>query len=90
MALVDNAPPWLCARLPSGDKFVPGAGADCPGPDAYGACSRVPPATEPPCAGATWRYDSGETSWEFVFRSGSSVCPVAVLDPLGPLALPQD
>ena len=83
--------PRLYASLTSGADLVPGVSPECAGPDVYGRCPQASPEVEPPCAGATWHYrGTNETSWSFVFRSGSSVCPVAVLDPLGPAPLPGD
>jgi hypothetical protein len=84
--------PRLYARLPSGADLVPGVSPECAGPDIYGRCPRVAPGAALPCAGATWHYHGTDQtrSWSFVFRSGSSVCPVAVLDPLGPAPLPGD
>jgi len=73
------------AELPSGEYVVPGVSATCPGPDAYGTC----PLARPTCAGATWHYD-GQQTWRFVFRADAGICPVVVLDPLGPLPVPQD
>jgi hypothetical protein len=77
------------AELPSGQLFVPGDDLSCPGPDAFGLCRLADCASERPCAGATWHYD-GAQPWRFLFRADSSVCPVAVLDPLGPLPVPLD
>jgi hypothetical protein len=78
------------AQLPSGEHLVPGAHALCPGPDAFGACPVADLPSGRPCAGATWHYNSAERGWHFEFASGSSVCPAAVLDPLGPIAVPLD
>jgi hypothetical protein len=75
------------AELPSGDVLVPGVSGECPGPDAFGACAFN--VQERPCGGATWRYP-GLHGWRFVFRNDSDVCPVTILDPLGPLPVPQD
>ena len=77
------------AVLPSGEYVVPGDASSCPGPDAFGACPLAKTSTERPCAGATWHYD-GPNGWCFEFRSDSSVCPAAVLDPLRPLPVPLD
>jgi hypothetical protein len=90
-AVADTMQPRMYARLPTGALLVPGVSPECSGPDAYRACSCVPGGAALPCAGATWHYRGADgTSWAFAFRSGSSVCPVAVLDPLGPLAVPGD
>ncbi len=75
------------AELPSGEILVPGVTAQCSGPDAFGCCDRN--TAERPCASATW-HSPGSAGWRFVFRSDSDVCPVTVLDPLGPLPIPQD
>ena len=77
------------AELPSGKQLVPGDELSCPGPDAFGICPLAETPAERPCAGATWHYD-GAHPWRFMFRADSSVCPVAVLDPLGPLSIPLD
>ncbi|MBV8717892.1 MAG: hypothetical protein JO020_19730 [Chloroflexi bacterium] len=79
----------MYAVLPSGERLVPGKTAGCPGPDAYGACPHAEQGKPLPCAGATW-YSPGPRGWQFTFQSDSSVCPVTVLDPLGPLAVPSD
>ena len=79
----------LFAVLPTGTYFEPGRSCGCPGPDAYGACPLGGPVADRPCAGATWHY-GGPHGWRFVFHAGSSVCPVAVLDPLGPTPVPLD
>jgi hypothetical protein len=75
------------AELQSGDILVPGVSGECAGPDAFGACSVA--VEDRPCTGATWRY-SGSRAWQFVFRDEGDVCPVAILDPLGPLPVPLD
>ncbi len=75
------------AELPSGDILVPGVAGGCAGPDAFGACALT--AAARPCAGATWHYP-GSAGWRFVFRNEADVCPVTILDPLGPLPIPQD
>jgi hypothetical protein len=75
------------AELPTGDILVPGVSGACAGPDAFGACALS--AHDRPCAGATWHYP-GASGWRFEFRSEPAVCPVTILDPLGPLPVPQD
>lgn len=75
------------AELPTGGVLVPGISGECPGPDAFGACTFG--AEDRPCNGAIWHYP-GSRGWQFTFRSDSIVCPVTVLDPLGPLPVPQD
>lgn len=79
------------ADLVSGGRLVPGQSERCPGPDSYGICPFVGMQTELPCTGATWHYD-GAQSWDFEFfpSDSSGICPVAVLDPLGPLPTPGD
>ena len=90
-AAFGTSQPRLYASLVCGVDLVPGVSPECAGPDVYGRCSQPSPGAAPPCAGATWHYRRTDgTSWSFVFRSGSSVCPVAVLDPLGPAPLPGD
>ena len=79
----------LYAELPSGKQLVPGDVLSCPGPDAFGTCPLAETPSGRPCAGATWHYD-GAQPWSFTFRADSAVCPVAVLDPLGPLPIPLD
>jgi hypothetical protein len=79
----------LYAELPSGKQLVPGDVLSCPGPDAFGTCPLAETPSGRPCAGATWHYD-GVQPWSFTFRADSAVCPVAVLDPLGPLPIPLD
>ena len=74
--------PRLSAELPSGELLIPGSSPLCDGPDPTGACCRSCPPTERPCAGATWHYRSGRVSWDFVFRSDSTACPVTLLNPL--------
>jgi hypothetical protein len=74
--------PRLSAELPSGELFTPGISPLCAGPDPTGACSKTCPPTERPCAGAIWHYRSGGVGWDFVFRSGSTACPVTLLNPL--------
>lgn len=82
-------PTFRCyAELPTGHIIVPGVSPECPGPDPYGSCDLAP--EQRPCSGATWRYDGGDNSWRFIFRNDSEPCPVTMLDPLGPLAIPQD
>jgi hypothetical protein len=71
----------VVAELPNGDIVVPGVAPACPGFDAVGACNAVDP-HEAPCAGATWHYEDG-SSWRFVFRADSGLCPAVLLDPLG-------
>jgi hypothetical protein len=75
------------AELPTGTILVPGMTGDCPGPDTFGTCAFDAP--DRPCSGATWHY-AGSRGWDFVFASDSDVCPVTILDPLGPLPVPQD
>ncbi len=75
------------AELPTGAILVPGISGECAGPDAVGACALN--VEDRPCAGATWHYP-GSLGWRFVFRNDSDVCPVTILDPLGPLPVPQD
>ncbi len=75
------------AELPMGGILVPGTSGECPGPDAFGACALSLQAR--PCGGATWHYP-GSRGWRFVFRNDSTACPVTILDPLGPLPVPQD
>ena len=75
------------AELPSGAILVPGVTGECAGPDVFGACALS--TGQRPCAGATWHY-AGPAGWRFVFRDESDVCPVTILDPLGPLSIPQD
>lgn len=82
-------PPRIYAELPSGDVLIPGQSGGCPGANAFGACPLPPTHGPRPCAGATWFYPGGN-GWRFEFRSDSSVCPLAVLDPLGPPAVPLD
>jgi hypothetical protein len=84
-----SLPARLYAELPSGDVLIPGQSSGCPGPDAFGACPLPSTNAARRCAGATWFYP-GERGWRFDFRSESSVCPVAVLDPLGSPAVPVD
>jgi hypothetical protein len=74
------------AGLPTGG-IVPGISAECPGPDAFGTCAFS--VQERPCGGATWHYP-GSRGWHFDFRNDSDICPVTILDPLGPLPVPQD
>ena len=75
------------AELPTGGILVPGIWSECPGPDAFGVCALD--VQERPCSGATWHYP-GSQGWRFVFHNDSNVCPVTILDPLGPLPVPQD
>jgi hypothetical protein len=77
------------AELPSGQVLVLGTdNTTCPGPDVYGAC-RIGQ-TDRPCKGATWCY-GGPNGWQFAFSDhGSSMCPAALLDPLGVPATPLD
>jgi hypothetical protein len=75
------------AELTSGEILVPGVTAHCSGPDAFGCCDRS--TADRPCAGATWHYP-GSAGWQFIFRADSELCPVTILDPLGPLPVPQD
>jgi hypothetical protein len=75
------------AELPSGHILVPGVWGACPGPDAFGVCALS--VQDRPCAGATWYYP-GPAGWRFVFRGDTNICPVTILDPLGPLPVPQD
>ena len=75
------------AELLTGDILVPGVSGACAGPDEFGACALS--VDDRPCAGATWHYP-GSSGWRFVFRGGTSVCPVTILDPLGPLPVPLD
>jgi hypothetical protein len=75
------------AELPSGDILVPGRSSECAGPDAFGTCALK--IEDRPCVGATWYYP-GPGGWRFVFRDDASICPVTILDPLGPLPVPQD
>ncbi len=79
----------LYAELPSGKQLVPGDVTSCPGPDSFGICPLADTPSGRPCAGATWHYD-GAQPWSFMFRADSALCPVAVLDPLGPLPIPLD
>jgi hypothetical protein len=82
------APTSRCyAELPTGTILVPGVSDDCPGPDAFGTCTLS--AEQRPCRGATWQYP-GSHGWQFVFASDSDLCPATILDPLGPLPVPQD
>jgi hypothetical protein len=76
------------AELPSGEVLVPGQAEQCAGPDAYGICPIEDPAARP-CKGATWRY-AGPRGWSFQMVEDTSLCPVILLDPLGPLPIPQD
>jgi hypothetical protein len=76
------------AELSSGEFLVPGLSPLCEGPDAYGLCP-IEVQAERPCNGAAWRY-AGARGWTFRFAEDSSLCPVAVLDPLGPMPTPQD
>ena len=81
----DTLEPRLDATLPSGAPFVPGLTPACAGPDACGSCSSVPAGATPPCAGANWHLRAADgVAWSFVFRAGSDVCPVAVLNPVNP------
>jgi hypothetical protein len=90
-AAPDTRRPRLYATLPSGVDLVPGVSPECAGPDAYGRCPCYASGAALPCDGATWHYrGADETTWSFVFRAGSSACPVAILDPLGPAPLPGD
>jgi hypothetical protein len=79
----------MYAILPSGEKLVPGQTPRCPGPDMYGLCPHAVAGEPLPCAGATWHYP-GPLGWQFTFQSDSSICPVTVLDPLGPFPVPLD
>jgi hypothetical protein len=88
----DTLEPQLDATLPSGAPFVPGVTPACAGPDACGSCSSVPAGATPPCDGANWHLRAADgVAWSFVFRAGSDVCPVAVLNPVNPgrLLLPR-
>jgi hypothetical protein len=88
MTAVFTPPIARCyAELPSGAILVPGISGGCAGPNAFGACAL--PAEVRPCSGATWHYP-GAAGWHVVVRSESSVCPVAALDPLGPMPIPLD
>jgi hypothetical protein len=82
-------PGRVYAELPSGAYLVPGEPGNCPGADASGLCPLGWPASARPCAGAIWCYD-GPQGWRVNFTSTSSVCPVAVLDPLGLPETPLD
>jgi len=75
------------AELASGEILVPGVSPACAGPGAFGACSSESETL--PCKGATWHYP-GSAGWRFVFRTESNVCPVSILDPLGPVPIPLD
>jgi hypothetical protein len=77
------------AELPSGELVVPGE--TCAGPDTYGMCPMAQNGVELPCAGATWHY-AGEQGWTFAFNAENAdgICPMTVLDPLGPLPVPGD
>lgn len=84
-------PTWrIYAELPSGERLLPGADARCPGPDTFGVCPLADAPSGRVCAGATWAYGSAERGWRFKFTGDASVCPVTVLDPLGPITLPLD
>jgi hypothetical protein len=90
MTSKSSPPPGrVYAELPSGAYLVPGEPGDCPGADASGSCPLGRPFDARPCAGAIWRYD-GPQAWRVEFTSVSSVCPVTVLDPLGPSETPLD
>jgi hypothetical protein len=78
------------AELPSGELLVPGEDASCGGPDSFGACPFPDTSTVRPCAGATWVYGGAERGWRFKFHDDTSICPVTVLDPLGPVSCPLD
>ena len=77
------------AELHDGKYLVPGASDRCAGPDNFGACPYVGTLSGLPCSGATWHY-AGPHGWTFHFAEDSTVCPVTVLDPLGPLPVPLD
>jgi hypothetical protein len=76
------------AELSSGEYLVPGQSGQCAGPDAYGICPIEDPAARP-CKSATWHY-AGPRGWSFHFVEDTSLCPVTLLDPLGPLPTPRD
>jgi hypothetical protein len=76
------------AELSSGEYLVPGQTGQCAGPDVYGICPLEDPAARP-CKAATWHY-GGPGGWSFHFVEDSTLCPITLLDPLGPLAVPLD
>ena len=80
---------FVYAQLPSGEMLVPGQTTGCPGPDAWGVCRSVEAGQAPGCAGATWRFGP-EPSWRADVSEVSAMCPLVVLDPLGPLPTPLD
>ena len=81
--------PRVYAELPSGEYLIPGVSSACGGPTTIGLCSVSREGSVRPCEGAVWFFP-GETGWRTASRAPGSVCPVAALDPLGPLAIPLD
>ena len=85
----------LMARLPTGELLVPSADGDiegaltCAGPDEFGQCPAELAGQRRLCAGAAWFYAHREHTrvWRFEFLRGSTLCPVAVLDPCGSFSL---
>ncbi len=87
----------VVARLPSGEILDPSlrqaelTRAICPGPNQWGSCPTALAGGTRPCAGAEWLYvREGEPEWRGAFYPGTAACPMAALDPFGPLAAPAD
>jgi len=85
----DLLPVRVYVELPSGKWLVPGESPGCPGPTPTGACPVTRAGAARPCTGGTW-FVPGERGWRFKFVGDDGVCPLAILDPLGPAPVPLD
>jgi len=85
----DLLPARVYVELPSGKWLVPGQSAACPGPTASGGCPVARVGAVRPCAGGVW-FLPGDRGCRVKWSADSKVCPLAVLDPLGPAPVPLD
>ena len=85
----ETLPTRVYVELPGGDWLLPGQSPTCPGPAASGACPIKRVGAVRPCADGVW-FMPGARGWRFKFVADTDLCPLAVLDPLGPAPVPLD
>jgi hypothetical protein len=82
-------PARVYVELPNGQWLVPGQTPGCPGPTASGECPVAREGAVRPCVGGAW-FKPGSLGWRAEFVADDALCPLTVLDPLGPADVPLD